>query len=260
MPHFIYWIMIFLSGTLIGSFLNVCICRLPRHESVIVTRSHCMTCGAVIRNRDLIPIISYLLLGGRCRVCGIRISIQYPLIELINGILYVIIFAIRGLPTVAVTDPKQIIVSTLYCLAASALLVLSVIDFRTYEIPVRINLFLLMIGVVRMGLDLPNWNLYFIGFLSISTTLYLIFLVSGGKAIGGGDVKLMAAAGLLLGWRNILLAFFLGCLIGSILHVIRMKISHADRVLAMGPYLSLGILLAMLYGERLWNWYMEFFI
>jgi leader peptidase (prepilin peptidase)/N-methyltransferase len=134
------------------------------------------------------------------------------------------------------------------------------IDFRIYEIPVGINYFLLVIGLIRVGLDYANWSLYIIGFFVVSIFLYLLYLFSKGKAIGGGDIKLMAAAGLLLGWKNILLAFFLGCIVGSIIHLIRIKIEHADRVLAMGPYLSVGILLAMLYGDWIWTWYLSAFI
>ena len=252
-------IVIFLFGIIIGSFLNVCIYRIPRNESIIVTRSHCMNCGALLKNRDLIPVLSYLLLRGKCRNCGCSISRQYPLVELMNGILYVIIFAIRGIPLEASDFIAYSLVSVIYCITASALLVLSVIDFRTYEIPVKINWFIFVLGLIRVGLDYHQWYLYLIGFFCISTFLGLLYYFSGGKAIGGGDIKLMAAAGLLLGWRNIILAFFLGCLIGSILHLFRMKISHADKLLAMGPYLAAGIAIAMLYGDQIWSWYLSAF-
>jgi len=249
-------IVIFLYGLLIGSFLNVCIYRIPRKESIIVTRSHCMECGDTLRNRDLIPVFSYLLLRGRCRSCGSRISIQYPIVELTNGLLYVLIFLTRGYSLETVAGFSYNIVTLLICITASTLLVLSVIDFRTYEIPPKINLVLLVLGLIRMCLDYQNWHVYLVGFFCVSGFLLLLYLITGGKAIGGGDIKLMAAAGLLLGWRNIILAFFLGCIIGSFLHLLRMKISHADRVLAMGPYLSAGILLALLYGDAIWNWYL----
>lgn len=253
-------IIIFLYGIVIGSFLNVCIYRIPRKESIAFTRSHCMECGTILRNRDLIPVFSYLSLKGRCRSCGKKISLQYPMIELLNGVLYVIIFATRGIPFATEGTLSLHMISILYCMAVSSLIVLSMIDFRIYEIPVGINYFLLVIGLIRVGLDYANWSLYIIGFFVVSIFLYLLYLFSKGKAIGGGDIKLMAAAGLLLGWKNILLAFFLGCIVGSIIHLIRIKIEHADRVLAMGPYLSVGILLAMLYGDWIWTWYLSAFI
>ena len=146
--------------------------------------------------------------------------------------------------------------SLLYCLLISALLVLSIIDFRTYEIPLGINIFILILGIVRVATDFSHVLDYVSGFLAVSLVLAILYYVSQGRAIGGGDVKLMAVCGLLLGWKLILLAFFLGCILGSVIHVIRMKVSGADRVLAMGPYLSLGILLAVLWGNTMIQWYL----
>lgn len=251
---------ILIYGILIGSFLNVCIYRIPREESIVNSRSHCMGCGHTLNNKDLIPVISYLLLKGKCRNCGEKISVQYPLIEVFNGVVYVAIFLIRGLPFLAERTLNYHLTSVLFCFVASALIVISVIDLRIYEIPEKINLFLFVIGLIRVGLDFRNWGLYFIGFFCVSSILYLLFVVSKGSAIGGGDVKLMAVGGLLIGWKSILLALFLGCLLGSIIHIIRMKISHADRVLAMGPYLSAGIIIAMLYGDSFINWYLGAFL
>jgi leader peptidase (prepilin peptidase)/N-methyltransferase len=147
--------------------------------------------------------------------------------------------------------------SILYCLLASALLVLSVIDWRIYEIPIEINIFILVLGIVRAVTDPTNRILYLLGFLSVSIVLWLILMISKGRAIGGGDVKLMAAAGLLLGWKQIILAFLLGCILGSIIHILRMKLTKADHVLAMGPYLSAGILIAALWGDTFINWYIN---
>jgi len=250
-------LIIFTYGIVIGSFLNVCIYRIPLHESIALTRSHCMNCQSTLQKKDLIPVFSYIALKGRCRNCGTKISIQYPIIEFVNGLLYLVIFINRGLPFITDRTIEFHFTTILYCLAASTLLVLSVIDFRIYEIPIGINYFLLVIGLIRVGLDYKNWSLYLIGFFIISTLLYLLYLFSKGKAIGGGDIKLMAVGGLLLGWKGILLAFVLGCIIGSVIHLIRIKISHADHVLAMGPYLSIGIFIAMLYGDQLWSWYLR---
>lgn len=242
------YIVIFLFGIVIGSFLNVCIFRIPEHETVVTERSHCMRCGYQLAWYDMVPVFSWLFLRGRCRKCKEPISPQYPIIEAANGFLYVLVFA--------VTDFS--LQSILYCLLMSALLVLSVIDWRTYEIPIGINIFILCLGILQVILDCTNWGDYVIGFLCVSIILEVLLLLSRGRAIGGGDVKLMAAAGLLLGWKKIILAFLLGCIIGSIIHLLRMKLSKADHVLAMGPYLSIGIAIAVLWGDALIRWYLGY--
>ena len=239
------YITIFIFGIAIGSFLNVCIYRIPLHESIVTAPSHCMTCGSRLRWYDMVPVFSWLWLGGKCRNCKAKISAQYPLIEAANGILYVVICAVNGLT----------IQSGVYCLMASALLVLSLIDWRTYEIPLPINLFLAALGVIATVLEPERLVSHLIGAVCVSGVLELISLVSGGRAIGGGDIKLMAACGLLLGWQRIVLAFFLGCILGSVIHTVRMKVSHAGHVLAMGPYLAAGIFLAALWGENWIRWY-----
>lgn len=240
------YILIFLYGIIIGSFLNVCIYRIPLGESISKQRSHCMSCGYQLRWYDLVPLFSWLMLGGKCRKCKASISPQYPIIEAVNGVLYLLIFFVNGFS----------LESVLYCLMASALLALSVIDFRTYEIPFGFNVFITVLGVIRVATDLENWSEYIIGFFAVSAVLELLLVVSKGRAIGGGDVKLMAACGILIGWRLILIAFFVGCILGSVIHIIRMKLSNAEHVLAMGPYLSVGVLIAVLWGNTFLNWYM----
>ena len=132
---------------------------------------------------------------------------------------------------------------------------LAVIDWRTYEIPVKINIFILILGSLRVVLDIKNFSGYLIGFFLVSGMLLLLYIVTKGKAIGGGDIKLMAAAGLLLGWKLVILAFFIGCILGSVIHIIRMKLAGADKVLAMGPYLSAGLFIAMLWGNSFLDWH-----
>lgn len=144
----------------------------------------------------------------------------------------------------------------LYCLLFPALLILSVIDFRIYEIPSGINLYILALGVIRLCTDLSNWTQYVVGFGAVSLFLAILYYATKGRAIGGGDVKLMAACGLLIGWKLIIMAFLVGCILGAVIHVIRMKISGVDHVLAMGPYLSAGVVIAVLWGERILQWYL----
>ena len=242
---FALYIIIFLYGIVIGSFLNVCIYRIPKKENIVKVRSHCMSCGHKLQWYELVPLFSYLFQKGRCRKCKAKLSVQYPLVEAANGILYVLIFLCNGVN----------VDSLLYCLLTSGLLVLSIIDLRTYEIPVGINLYLLALGLIRMGLNYRNWLDHLIGFFAVSIFLYLIILVTKGRGIGGGDMKLMAVCGLFLGWKLIILAFLIGCIIGAVIHTIRMKVTKCDHVLAMGPYLSVGIMIAMLYGNQMINWY-----
>ena len=244
------YIVIFIFGIVIGSFLNVCILRIPKHETIVTERSHCMRCGYQLSWYDMIPVFSWLFLRGKCRKCKEPISPQYPIIEALNGVLYVLVFIVRDFT----------FESILYCLLASALVVLSVIDWRTYEIPIGINIFILVLGILHVCADWQNWLQYVLGFLCVSMVLLVIFYASGGRAIGGGDIKLMAAAGLLLGWKNIILGFLLGCILGAVIHVIRMKISNEDKVLAMGPYLSAGIFIAALWGDAFLTWYLGMFV
>ena len=243
------YITIFLFGIVIGSFLNVCIFRIPNHETVVTERSHCMNCGYQLSWYDMVPVFSWLCLGGKCRKCKTPISPQYPIVEAVNGILYMVVFAVNGFS----------LESILYCLFVSALLVLSMIDWRTYEIPIGINIFILVLGILHTALDYSNWLTYVVGFFSVSLFLFLLLWISKGRAIGGGDVKLMAVAGLLLGWKLAILAFFIGCIVGSVIHLLRMKLSGADKVLAMGPYLSVGLFIAALWGNAMIGWYLGMF-
>lgn len=259
--NIVYYSIIFIYGIIIGSFLNVCIYRIPDESSIVTGRSHCMSCNTPIKWYDLIPVFSYIFLLGRCRKCKSKISIQYPMIEALNGLLYVLVFYLYGFNSL-----KDILISAAYCLVISALIVLSMIDFRTNIIPVGINIFILVMGLFIVLIKYfwfgRNTDIvldHVIGMLIVSLFLFLIFLASHGRGIGGGDIKLMGAAGLVLGWEAILLAFMLGCVLAAIIHPIRMKINHLNRVLAFGPYLSVGIAVALLFGKQIIDWYIQSF-
>lgn len=249
MEYIIIYIMIFLVGISIGSFLNVCIYRIPEKEDIVLERSHCMSCGNVLKWYELIPLFSFLAQRGRCRNCKAKLSIQYPLIELINGLIYLWIFAVNGFS----------VESILFCVCASVLIVISVIDWRTYEIPFGCNIIIGILGIIRVFLNLTHWYEYVIGFFAVSGLFLLIYWITKGRGIGGGDIKLMAAAGLLLGWKSILLALMIGSIAGSIIHLSLMKIRGKDRVLAFGPYLAFGIFISMLYGNEIITWYLGMF-
>jgi leader peptidase (prepilin peptidase)/N-methyltransferase len=183
------------------------------------------------------------------------------MIEALNGFLYVLVFYLYGWNSL-----KNILICSVYCLVISALIVLSIIDFRTNTIPFGINIFIFVMGLAMVLLKYFYFGKsagmvleHIIGFCAVSGFLLLIFYVTHGKGIGGGDIKLMAAAGLVLGWKLVILAFFTGCILASIIHPIRMKVSRVSRVLAFGPYLSVGTAIALLYGKQLADWYIQKF-
>ena len=240
---------VLLLGIVIGSFLNVCIYRIPLKEDIAVEPSHCMKCGHRLKWYELIPLFSYIIQGGKCRSCKQHISIQYPLVELGNGLLWILILYIWGLQWVTIV----------YCVCTSIMIVISVIDERTKEINIFLNLSILLLGAIRVALDYTNWIYYIIGLFAISIPFLIIVLVSKERAMGLGDVYLMAGAGLLLGWKHVILATVLGCIIGSVVHILRMKISKKSKELAFGPYLCTGIYIAIVFGWPMINWYFSLF-
>jgi len=240
------YIFVFLLGACVGSFCNVCILRIPAGESVVTGPSHCMNCGRRLKWYEMVPIFSWLALRGRCSGCHSRISVQYPLIEAANGALWLLVCHRFGL------SPDTI----LGCLFASVLLVASVIDARTREIPPGTTIAVAVLGGLRLFLHLSQWKSSLLGLVTVSGVLLVILLLSGGAAVGGGDVKLMAGTGLFLGFRLNLLGFFLGCILGSAIHLFRMKFRGAGRELALGPYLAAGAMIALLWGDALVSWYM----
>ena len=211
-----------LLGLIVGSFSNVCIYRIPRNESVIYPASHCPKCRTKIKPIDNIPLLSYILLKGRCRNCGSKISIQYPVVEFLTGLIYLIIYLIYGLS----------VQSLVYIILSSALIIIAFIDFNQQIIPDVISLPGIVIGFILS---------FFVPYIS-SVNSILGIVVGGGviliiglgglaifkkEAMGGGDVKLAAMIGAFLGLRYIIislfLGFFLGALIGIILIMTKIK-------------------------------------
>lgn len=148
----------------------------------------------------------------------------------------------------------------LYALTSSALLGLSVIDLAIFEIPPQFNWFILAIGIAATVFDHQNWLSHLIGMFLVSGIFYLIALATNGRGMGGGDIKLMATVGLLLGWQKILLVMVLGCILGAVIHSIVMKVSQKEHMLAFGPYLSAAALIVMCYGDAILQWYIGNFL
>lgn len=239
---------VIILGLLIGSFLNVCIYRIPKEETIILGRSHCIHCKNNIQWYDLIPVISYIVLRGHCRYCKQNLSIQYPLVELLNGVAYLGIYSMYGISFQTV----------IYCLLVSTLIVISIIDSYHYIIPDKINIFILILGIITLVYNYENWLNYFLGFFAASIILYVTAIVSKG-GMGGGDIKLMAVTGLLIGWQNILIALVVGSIVGSIISILLLIVKKGQRTIPFGPYLSIGILFAILYGQEFLIWYLNLY-
>ena len=244
------YIFIFLIGLCVGSFCNVLIYRIPAEEEFVKTPSHCMACGHTLKWYELIPLVSWIAQGGKCRKCGVKLSTQYPAVEALNGIMWLV---------TAVMFKGDWLTVGLYCILFSMLMVLSVIDWRTFTIPNGINLVIFILGVIRLVTDLEHWVVYVIGLISVSFVFLLLHLLTGGNGLGMGDVKLVGAAGLLLGWKQMLLAVIVGSLLGAVIHSLRMKKRGAERKLAFGPYLAIGIWISALIGEPLIRAYFSLF-
>lgn len=252
-PSILFPLFSFLIGMVVGSFLNVCICRMPKNESVVSPPSHCPNCSYQIRWYDNIPVLSYLFLRGRCRGCGMHISLQYPLVELINGILTLLLYLRFG-PTVAFA------VLFLFC---SSLVVITFIDIEHQIIPDEISLSGVVIGfILSFFIKGHSWTNSLFGILLGGGSLLLVAygyqLLTGKDGMGGGDIKLLAMMGAFLGWKAIPFIIFASSLVGSIVGVSIMLLQKKNSKLAIpfGPYLAFGAILYIFYGRPLISWYM----
>jgi leader peptidase (prepilin peptidase) / N-methyltransferase len=253
MASIVPYLIAFFFGAIVGSFLNVCIHRLPKHESVVWPASHCPSCAGPIAVYDNIPILSYFFLGGRCRTCRALISPRYPIIELANGVGYGIILWQFGLgwPSAA------------YALLFSALLVISAIDLSHQIIPDRITLPGIVLGLLCASMILPVGLLdSVLGVLVGGGLLWALAWASpylfGREGMGGGDIKLLAMIGAFLGWKPVLLTIMVGALVGSVigLGLIALKVMRRDQYLPFGPFLALGAVVSLFFYRELLTWYL----
>jgi leader peptidase (prepilin peptidase) / N-methyltransferase len=244
-------VFVFILGTIFGSFYNVVIYRLPQKISIAKGTSFCPNCHHRIMPWDLIPILSYVLLRGKCRYCNTHISIRYPLIELLTGFLFVLSFIKFG------WSHNSLVAMIL----ASLCLIITMIDLDTMEIPDRFHLLILTLAIIHIAFvsQLPLTD-HIIGFFVISLPLYGIALLTNG--MGGGDIKLVAVSGLLLGYTSMLVAFFIAAVTGGLfaVYLLIRKLETQKSLIAFGPYLCLGIFIAFLYGAEIIRWYLNLFI
>jgi leader peptidase (prepilin peptidase)/N-methyltransferase len=242
-------------GLIIGSFLNVCIYRIPRELSIVSPASSCPNCKTPIRAWDNIPVISYLILAGKCRKCGEKISLRYPSVELLNGLMYAAVLYHFGfgwhLPL-------------LFALVSS-LIVITFIDLDFQIIPDVITLPGMIIGLAASHFIMPDpfatYSLLgfvnsVIGLLAGGVTFYLIAILSRG-GMGGGDVKMMAMVGSFMGWKGVFLTTLVGSLTGSLIGIglIIFKGKGRKTKIPFGPFLALGSLVALFFGCMIVDWY-----
>ncbi|MCX8119150.1 MAG: prepilin peptidase [Desulfobacterota bacterium] len=240
-------------GAIVGSFLNVCIHRLPKEESIVRPGSYCPRCQAPIKAYDNIPILSYLFLRGRCRSCKEKISIQYPIVEALTALSSLSLFATFGVSWNYLY----------YFLFVAALIAITVIDLYHQIIPDVISL--PGIGVGLLGsLIVPNitFSNALIGALAGGGSLFLVGMVYQWlfkrEGMGGGDVKLLAMIGAFLGWKSVFLTILLSSFIGSVIGVtiILLKGKDFKYAIPFGPFLALGAIISLFWGEHLIRWYL----
>ncbi|OHE55338.1 MAG: hypothetical protein A2Z47_13535 [Thermodesulfovibrio sp. RBG_19FT_COMBO_42_12] len=241
------FLFIFVLGAVIGSFLNVCIHRLPAEQSVVSPPSHCPQCRTPIKFYDNIPILSFLLLRGRCRGCGTPISVQYILIELINGAGYVVIAWKFGFNTE----------TAFYSLLFSALLTASVIDLYHQIIPDFITIPGIIIGLAASAAILPSGiKSAFFGTL-LGGGLFFVIAVASRGGMGGGDIKLIAMIGSFLGLTDVLITIVLSSFIGSLVGIFLMLIFGKGRKykIPFGPFLAIGGIMSLFFKTEIIEWY-----
>lgn len=244
-------IYIFVVGLCIGSFLNVCIDRTIEEKSIIWPSSHCDNCGCKLKVRDLIPVISYLILKGKCRKCHSKISVQYPIVELVNALLYLCVYFTYGLSFYLIK----------YCILISFMLVISIIDIKTKNIYTKVSICGIVLGISAdiIGYIFFNEDIStdIIGALIGFSIFYIIVKIT--KAMGEGDIDAAAICGLFLGKNYTLLTILLSFIIGGITGVLLIFFSKKKRndEIAFTPYLALGAYLSIFFGDVLIKWYLN---
>lgn len=267
---------VFLLGLVIGSFLNVCILRIPADKSIVMPASSCPKCGKAIAPYDNIPVLSWLILGGKCRNCKVRISAMYPAVELLNGLLFLACYFAFGLTVEALK----------WAVFASLLVVLTITDLRERILPDEVNFFGLGAGLLfsfftkpidgtalwlaNRIFDFPPPDMALsvadaiLGAIVGSGLLWVVaegyFRLRGREGMGLGDVKMMAAVGAFLGLKRTLMTVLAGSLLGSVIGILLISISKKGRdyELPFGTFLGAGALLVLFFGTPALHWYLSF--
>ena len=251
------YIYVFVVGICMGSFFNVCIYRIPGGESIVSPPSHCYNCNTKLRSVDLIPVFSYLFLGGKCRYCGTKISLRYPAIELLTGILYLLVFLVFGFS----------IQSLYYIVLSSLLVIISFIDLDHFIIPDKLVIIGAVFGLVfnLLGYGIPFLDGIYGSLVSVGLLIFILLLefILKKEAMGGGDIKLLGMIGLFLGLKYTILTIILAIYIGAIYGIIviiynKVKNDKYNNMMPFGPFISLGAIISLLYGSNIIDFYFNF--
>jgi leader peptidase (prepilin peptidase)/N-methyltransferase len=242
--------MVFIYGLVVGSFLNVCIFRIPEGISVVSPPSSCSSCGHRLYFRDMIPVVNYIATKGRCRYCNASYSVQYPAIELLNAVLYLMIVLKYGWSFYAVV----------YCILVSLLLTVSLIDIKYMIIPDSLNVVIAVIGVAVILYDSSFiWDKLIGAAVGLIIFSLLAFFTG---AMGGGDIKLMKALGLIFGVKGILFIAVFSFLIGALVSaaLIAFKVKEMKDKIPFGPFICMAALLYIFYGNEIIESYIRLFV
>jgi leader peptidase (prepilin peptidase)/N-methyltransferase len=252
-----YYVCFFVFGAIFGSFANVVIYRLPREESIVLPASHCYSCKKPVKWYDNIPIFSWFILRGKCRSCGARFSFRYPMVELIMAVLFALAYHYVGISWTTLE----------YLIFIFGLVVCTFIDIDHMILPDEFTLSGIVIGLVGAALN-PQRDFLdaFFGVLMgggfLWAMAYVYYLFTKQEGMGGGDIKLLAWIGALLGWKAIPFVIMSSAIIGSVIGLIAARKQKAGlkTVIPFGPYLALGAVIYLFGGESIALWYLNLFL
>ncbi|MGG7142066.1 prepilin peptidase [Clostridium nigeriense] len=247
------YFLVLIIGLCIGSFLNVCIYRIAKEESIIFPGSHCTSCGHELKAYELVPVLSYIFLRGRCRKCKDKISIKYPLIEILNAILYLLLFWKYGFGLNFV----------FYCLLFSLLMVISAIDLESKYIYSSTTLVGVLLAIIYIAIgsylgEVNILNNLLAGLIGYGI-IFLIVLLTGG--MGSGDADIAGICGLFIGIKGVLVTLFVAIILGGIFASIALILKFKNRKseIAFGPYIAIGTFICIFMGEKLLLLYMNLY-
>lgn len=246
-----------LYGLLIGSFLNVCIYRIPRQESIAFPPSHCPSCDTNLRWYNLIPVLSYVFQKGKCGYCKEKISLQYPIVELLNAILYLLTYIKYGLT----------LEFFFFSIIFSILIIIAFIDLKDIVIPDVLVVFIIVITILYKIVSYiichtPPQLLDSVSGLILSSLLFIIIIIASRGGMGEGDVTLIGSLGLILGLEKIFLTVLLSFILGAILSVLLLvtKIKGRKDPIPFGPFIILAFITVVFWGDQLMMWYVNTFM
>jgi len=249
-------LMAFVFGMCVGSFLNVCIYRIPAAKSIVYPGSRCPSCGTGIRFYDNIPVLSYLLLRGKCRQCHAKIAIRYPLIELLGGFFAIVVFLKFGLS----------IEAAVYYAFIAVLMAITFIDIDHRIIPDVLSLpGIVVFFLAALAVPTVTWKESLIGILVGGGSLFLVawiyHLLTRKEGMGGGDIKLLAMIGALIGWKGVFFTIFVASATGTLIGLTVMMATRQNMKLAVpfGPFLAIGAISYIFFGPPLIYWYFHLF-